>query len=152
MCGHRDRSGQRRAMREESGDEPLVRAAGRRVPDSTLRVSDAERDEVATLLRDHAAEGRLSADELDDRVGTALSATTRGELDALLTDLPGSPARRSRRPARVGRELGEFLAISALLVTIWLAAGAGYFWPVWVIPFLGLSLLKRARGGGPHWA
>jgi hypothetical protein len=146
MCGHHRRTSEHRP----------ARSAGRsaRPVDPTLRVSDAERDQVADQLRDHAAEGRLSAEELDDRVGRALAATTRGELDALLTDLPGRPSRprERRRPARAGRELSEFLAVTAVLVTIWLAAGAGYFWPVWVIPFVGLSLFKRARGGGPHWA
>src|SRR6185437_9667240 len=39
-------------------------------------------------LRDHAVAGRLTLEELADRVGNALTATTRGELDAVLADLP----------------------------------------------------------------
>jgi hypothetical protein len=42
-------------------------------------------------LRRHAAEGRLTTDELTDRVGRALLATTLGELDDLVRDLPPEP-------------------------------------------------------------
>jgi hypothetical protein len=60
-----------------------------------FRVSDADRDRVAALLRDHYAEGRLSADELDDRLTAALSAKTSGELRRVLSDLPGAGPDRS---------------------------------------------------------
>jgi Domain of unknown function (DUF1707) len=50
--------------------------------------SDAERERVAVVLRDAAGEGRLTADELTDRLGLALRARTAGELDALTHDLP----------------------------------------------------------------
>ena len=60
--------------------------------DDRLRASDADRDRVADALREHYAAGRLSADELDERLTTALSARTLGELNQVLTDLPG-PAR-----------------------------------------------------------
>jgi hypothetical protein len=53
-------------------------------------VGDAERDHVVTLLRGHCTAGRLSLDELSERVGAALAARTRGELEATLADLPGS--------------------------------------------------------------
>ena len=53
-----------------------------------IRASDAERDEVVTLLRRHAEVGRLTVDELDERCSAALSAVTLGELGALLRDLP----------------------------------------------------------------
>jgi hypothetical protein len=60
--------------------------------DDRFRASDADRDRVADALREHYAAGRLSADELDERLTTALSARTLGELNQVLTDLPG-PAR-----------------------------------------------------------
>ena len=77
-------------------------------PDDSLRVSDAERDVVLRTLGDHAAVGRLTLDELEERSGRALVAKTRGELAALTTDLPaggvqpgGSPAlARDARPKR----------------------------------------------------
>jgi hypothetical protein len=54
-----------------------------------FRVSDADRDRVAALLRDHYAEGRLSTGELDERLTAALNATTSGDLRRVLADLPG---------------------------------------------------------------
>jgi Domain of unknown function (DUF1707) len=45
-------------------------------PDDSLRVSDAERDEVVRTLGDHAVVGRLTLDELEDRSGRALTAKT----------------------------------------------------------------------------
>jgi hypothetical protein len=72
-------------------------------PDDSLRVSDAERDAVLRTLGDHAAVGRLTLDELEDRSGRALTAKTRGELATLTRDLPqeaGQAAASSPVPAR----------------------------------------------------
>ena len=57
-------------------------------PDESLRVSDAERDETVRILGEHAAVGRLTLDELEERSGRALTARTRGELATLTGDLP----------------------------------------------------------------
>jgi Domain of unknown function (DUF1707)/Cell wall-active antibiotics response 4TMS YvqF len=57
-------------------------------PDESLRVSDAERDETVRILGEHAAVGRLTLDELEERSGRALAARTRGELATLTGDLP----------------------------------------------------------------
>ena len=51
---------------------------------SSLRASDADRDAVAERLRQAAVEGRLDADELEQRVHTALRARTYGDLERLL--------------------------------------------------------------------
>jgi hypothetical protein len=73
-------------------------------PDQSLRVSDAERDVTLRALGDHAAVGRLTLDELEERSGRALVAKTRGELAALTSDLPagGAPVRdtQPKRPVR----------------------------------------------------
>ncbi len=53
-----------------------------------LRASDADRDQVVDVLRDAAGDGRLTADELSDRVEAALTAQTYGELEPLVADLP----------------------------------------------------------------
>jgi hypothetical protein len=53
-----------------------------------MRVSDAEREAAATELREHFASGRLNSDELEERLSAAFAARTRGDLDALFTDLP----------------------------------------------------------------
>lgn len=52
------------------------------------RVADADRDRTVTLLREHVVEGRLTLDEFSERMGVALEAKTRGELDAVMADLP----------------------------------------------------------------
>jgi len=87
-----------------------------------LRASDADRERAVAFLHDAATEGRLSADELDERVARAFSATTYGELDTLVEDLPvpvhmSAPA--STRPARAGwwPRLGALL-IDGLLVSL----------------------------------
>jgi hypothetical protein len=77
-------------------------------PDDSLRVSDAERDAVLRTLGDHAAVGRLTLDELEERSGRALAAKTRGELATLTSDLPKeagqasgvSPVPSRRKPVR----------------------------------------------------
>jgi hypothetical protein len=57
-----------------------------------MRASDADRDEAVEHLRRAAHEGRLRVEELDDRVGRALSARTYGQLDAIVSDLPARRA------------------------------------------------------------
>jgi hypothetical protein len=56
-----------------------------------LRASHADRDQVVELLREAAGDGRLSADELDERLERALTARTYAELASLTTDLPILP-------------------------------------------------------------
>ena len=74
--------------------------------DDSLRVSDAERDATVRTLGDHAAVGRLTLDELEERAGQALTAKTRGELAALTSDLPQQATAadvavpRTRKPVR----------------------------------------------------
>ena len=53
-----------------------------------LRAADADRDRVAGMLGTAYAEGRLSKDEYDARLETALSARTYADLDQVVTDLP----------------------------------------------------------------
>jgi hypothetical protein len=53
-----------------------------------LRASHADRDQIVELLRVAAGDGRLSPEELDERLDLALTARTYAELTALITDLP----------------------------------------------------------------
>jgi hypothetical protein len=55
------------------------------------RVGDAERDRVVRELTRHCGDGRLTLDELEDRVAQAYEATTIDDLALLLHDLPTSP-------------------------------------------------------------
>lgn len=54
-----------------------------------LRASHADRDRAVETLRIAGGDGRLTAEELEDRLETALSARTVAELAALTADLPG---------------------------------------------------------------
>jgi Domain of unknown function (DUF1707) len=69
---------------------------------STLRASDADREHFAERLRQATAEGRLVAEELEERLGAVFSARTYGDLDAVVADLPrGSGVEERRRPRTV---------------------------------------------------
>jgi hypothetical protein len=67
-----------------------------------LRASDADRERTVALLRDHAVEGRLTFEELSDRVADAYLARTSDELEDLVRDLPSARTRVAsrRRPTR----------------------------------------------------
>ena len=62
--------------------------------DDHVWASDADRDRAAMLLRVHFAAGRLTPDELDDRLAAALAAATLGDLRRALADLPESAPER----------------------------------------------------------
>ena len=57
------------------------------------RASDADRDRVLDVLRAAAGDGRLTADEFNERMEATLSSRTHGELAALTADLAGGPGR-----------------------------------------------------------
>jgi len=63
-------------------------AAARPAPPPPQRASDADRDIAADVLCAAVADGRLTLDELDDRLGAALSARTITEIATLIADLP----------------------------------------------------------------
>ncbi|HTT52315.1 MAG TPA: DUF1707 domain-containing protein [Streptosporangiaceae bacterium] len=56
-----------------------------------LRASHQDREQAAEVIRIAAGDGRLTADELDDRLEKALTARTTGELAQLTADLPAAP-------------------------------------------------------------
>lgn len=62
--------------------EPVARAE--------MRASHEDRDIIVDQLRVAAGDGRLDAEELDQRIEAALSARTYGELHVLIKDLPAS--------------------------------------------------------------
>jgi hypothetical protein len=95
----------------------------------SLRVSDAERDVTLKLLNEHAAVGRLTLDELEERAGQALSAKTRGDLAVLTSDLPQDP-----------RESAGSAVASAPAPAAGLPAGSAARGPVrWMISIMGGS-------------
>ncbi|MEQ4719782.1 DUF1707 domain-containing protein [Nonomuraea sp. B19D2] len=56
-----------------------------------LRIGDAEREQTMAALREHFAQGRLTHEELDERLDQALASKTARDLAKVTADLPGSP-------------------------------------------------------------
>ena len=119
-----------------------------------VRASDAEREQIATIVCAAMTEGRLNLADAEERLAAAYSATYRDELLPLTTDLPDggrealhvTPEARAhaRRTLRRHRAL---VAIAALvLVALWaLSPGHFFFWPAIPLAFLTIGLLRQAR-------
>ena len=63
---------------------------GGEIARSELRASHEDRDRVVEMLRVSAGDGRLTAEELDERLEQAMTARTYGELARLVADLPAA--------------------------------------------------------------
>lgn len=122
---------------------------------STLRIGDAERNEVANALARHFGDGRLDQAELDDRLARAAAAKTRADLAPLLADLPpldappGAPATcAARRPRRgLGWLVALVLAVIALSAVA--HAAVALVWPrpaALVVVAVVVFVLLRRRG------
>jgi DUF1707 SHOCT-like domain len=98
-----------------------------------IRVSDAERTEVADRLAAHFAEGRLKQAEFDERVAQAMNATTRGDLSGLSDDLPepgpagtpGRPGRGQYSPVHPVRHYSNPFSLVLLVIVITAVGTAG---------------------------
>ena len=131
--------------------------------DPRIRASDADRDRATALLREHHAAGRLTAEEFNERMDAALNATTLGEIDDLLTDLPvidlyrlphesmqrpaGLPHTsimprdqgRAAHPARIPPgtlAVGAWAVVAGTLIAIWAVlavVGVGTWLPWWLL-------------------
>lgn len=102
------------------------------LPGPPVRASDAERDRAEARLKHHYAVGRLTLPELEERVGAAYGARTRGQLDALLEDLP-SEAAESTRSAPV---------IDSRLLIILLCCSP----PAALVYWIAFQIAERRRG------
>src|SRR5690242_13698626 len=87
----------------DGGQEP-VNTMTSKDRSAAMRACDADRDAMVADLGEHFQAGRLTAAELDERIGQALTARTMGELGALAADLPalrpGRPPLSRRQPSR----------------------------------------------------
>ena len=127
------------------------------------RAGDADRNRTAELLREAHVAGFLTLEELDERVGTALAARTRGELDRLTSDLPPEwragqepprprpPRQRPAFPPELAWLLPLVVIVTALLVLAVVTRGSFFFpWPLlWIFFVFG----RRGRSGWrpPRW-
>lgn len=118
---------------------------------SSLRVADADRERVIEELHEHTVAGRLTPAELEERLDLAYRAKTRADLEAVKADLPVSTVaarlalteRKSHLRRRLIQEAGVSSTASLVCVAVWLASGAsGSFWPIWVIIFTLLPLVR----------
>jgi hypothetical protein len=149
--------------------------------DDRIRISDADRERVAARLREHFAQGRLSSDELDERISAALTAKTIGDLRPIMADLPDpapvAPYTSRPTPPWAGRQVPVFyrrgprllpLAILALVAALVLP---GAHWvlfaflqvvlALWLVACLaGIFMVARFRrhmrhhwhsGDGTYW-
>jgi hypothetical protein len=101
-----------------------------------MRAADADRGRVVGLLNRAYAEGRLSKDEYDARLDSALSARTYADLDQVVTDLPVAPATAGATAAKTNG-----LAIASL------ACGLAQFafGPLATIPAIVCGHLARSQ-------
>lgn len=133
---------------------------------SEIRASDQEREQVASEIREHFAQGRLDADELDERLASAYAARTRADLEALRHDLPPLPPSPAVRRAEVAerravltrqllQQTGRALVPFGVCTVIWFASGAnGSFWPIWVVLVALIPLVRngwRLYGPAPEF-
>jgi hypothetical protein len=112
---------------------------------AAMRASDADREAVLSELSGHFQAGRLTAAELDERTGRALTARTWGELGELMTDLPvarpGEQPSRAAAPPLLASLAGLAIAI-AVLVTV-AHAGWGLIWPLLAILFIARPMIRH---------
>jgi len=135
-----------------------------------MRVSDRDRDHAAEELREHYALGRLTLDELQQRLDATYRSRTRADLAAVMQDLPTAAhavpvstdgrtadlrttdtrdlGRRGRRHRPVS--LAGYLRANGVCWSIWgvTAATASShpmqgFWPLWVTVIGGIGLLSE---------
>jgi hypothetical protein len=75
-----------------------------------------------------------------------------GNPPARRSDLDGEPdARAVRRRRAVRASAGKLAILNVFLVGIWVAAGAGYFWPAWVMLGSGVAILLKAAPWPHRW-
>jgi len=124
--------------------------------DDRMRVSDADRERVTARLREHFAEGRLSSEEVDERITAALSAKTFGDLRRVMADLPEPAPDLAQVPqsaswaARRGAVAWRGPRILPLAIIVLIAAlvipGAGWLFVAFLKVVLVLWLVACLAG------
>jgi hypothetical protein len=123
--------------------------------DEHIRVSDADRERIADRLREHFAEGRISSDELDERIAATLTAKTAGDLRWVTADLPGPatvappapPAPRGRPRTAVVRRRPRIMPLLLIgLIVAVAVSGAGSVLVVFAKVVLAFFLIVVVAG------
>ena len=139
-------------------DPPPTPSSGR------TRSSTVERERIASILRAAAEAGLLTLDEADERMALCYHSQYRDELAPLVSDLPDGgrglvppdpdEAAGERRAARLWlrAHAARVSVLAVLLVGIWAVTGAGFFWPVFPLGFLALSLVFGSKHRERHRA
>ncbi|MFJ7210319.1 DUF1707 domain-containing protein [Amycolatopsis sp. NPDC098790] len=119
-----------------------------------IRAADADRERVATSVQTAGSEGRLTLEEVEERLTRVYAAKFTDELAALTADLPrpaaprpGFPLTRDalRRHPALRLHLAVVVAVAVLVVVRWAVLGAGFFWPAFPMFWLAVSLFVHAR-------
>jgi len=116
---------------------------GRTRYDYDLRIGDAERDVAMVQLREHFVAGRLTFDELSDRIDAALAAKTQRHIDRLMADLPRQPrvARTEPEVPVPAADAGRFLDLAMLLFAL----------ATWILIMAWMSRYSHLGGQYPNW-
>jgi len=117
--------------------------------DQHMRVSDAERQAVADRLAEHFSSGRLDQAEFDDRVGRAMNAKTRADLNGLFDDLPetGAPA-ATDQAAGLSRRRRRRPGLLVALVVFIIIAASHVVWPLlWIGALVAIVLFATGTIG-----
>jgi DUF1707 SHOCT-like domain len=119
--------------------------------DHDIRASDAERTATADVLRRHHGEGRLDTAELEERLGRCYAAKTRGELDAVTADLPGTRSRPHDRRRSHGAVFPLPLLPIAVVVAVAIATHGHVLWLVFPLVFFTFFRFRwrHAHARGP---
>jgi hypothetical protein len=113
-----------------------------------MRISDADRAEVADRLSRHYGDGRLDQAEFNERLDQAMRAKTRSDLDGLFADLPDTDVPSALPPKQdvppvpprhLGRRPRHRIAFIALVVVA--AAVTGHALTQFYVPWLWIGLL-----------
>jgi hypothetical protein len=129
-----------------------------------LKASDADRDAVAERLRHATVEGRLVAEELEERLEAVFAARTYGELDAVVADLP--VPRPRRQPVRRQHGIAHWvlpllvmaivfpIVAAVVAIAVFLLTGMFTVWVVWLALawfFFGHRRIRYASRRRVHW-
>ena len=142
-------------------------------PGNNVRVGDADREAVTAQLREHYADGRLTLEELNERIDQTFAAKTKADLNTVMRDLPqasrpgaGLPyagagamspgpgqrydqGSRSRGPGRVFTPVLGVVWLLVILGSVMIFGLGGGDRPFVIVLFLAaLALVRRLFGFG----